>query len=85
MEFFGPLCTAILPFSPSGTVIIELTFITDNDKTTFWGSCDKRCASQLPPAHRAQQIKTELIPWTNSLLLTFRGLESPFFLASPEA
>lgn len=85
MEIFGPLCTAILSFSPPGAVVTELMSITDSDKSTFLGSCDKNGSSQLPPAHRAEQIKTELIPWTSLLLPTFRGLESSFFLTSPEA
>lgn len=41
MEIFGPLCTASLSLSPSGAVTTELTFITDTDKTTFLGLCDK--------------------------------------------
>lgn len=60
MEIFGPLCTAILSFSPSGAVITELTFITDSDKTAFPGSCDKMVHHSCPLPTEQSKLKLNL-------------------------
>lgn len=81
MEIFGPLCTAILSFSPSGPIITELTFTTDSDKTTFLGSCDKTVHHSCPLPREQSKLKLNL----SHGLAHFRGLESSVFLPSPEA
>lgn len=60
MEIFGPLCTAILSFSPSGAVRTELTFITDSERTTFLGLCDKMVHHSCPLPTEQSKLKLNL-------------------------